>query len=152
MYSCWPVAVYCSFRRSSRDIAEVRQSPHVHASVVFFFRCLWFCILVAARLQRLHFVLWHALQRKLTFSAMDLGYWVVFSRAGCLSHRLVRLQAGFRHILHVVQSGAVQASFVSIVVLRRKMLYKLLLILCCFWLLQNLAKKSFKGISFELWS
>ena len=36
----------------------------------------------------------------------------------CLSHRIVRLQAGFRYILHAVQSGAVQAAFVSIVVLR----------------------------------
>ena len=29
-------------------------------------------------------------------------------------------QAGFRHFLHVVQSGAVQAGFVSIAVLRDK--------------------------------
>ena len=44
---------------------------------------------------------------------MVLGYWLVFSLLGCLSHRFVRLQAGFRHLLHVLQSGAVQVGLVQ---------------------------------------
>ena len=44
---------------------------------------------------------------------MDFGYWLLFSGAARFSHPSVRLHAGFRHIVHVVQSGAVQAGFVQ---------------------------------------
>ena len=100
-------------RQSSRAFAAVRQSPHVHAFVVFFFRCLCCCFLVAAILQMLHFILRQTLQRKLNLSVMDLGCWLLISNATCFAHWPLWLQAGFRHIVHVVQSGEVQAGFVQ---------------------------------------